>query len=179
MSRWFIFDDLVPTQYQDFLCGELDPRRLTWEFLRDITYVDVADKAPNPAFQHIVFRDGTPQSTAHYVLLPLLYLACARQKLNIQELIRIKINLFPNRSKSEPNLPHVDFCDPHWVMLYYPFDSDGDTVFYTDSTATEELGRVSPKKGRVLLFDGSLHHSSSNPTQYSDRVSVNYNFTAS
>ena len=177
MSQWFVFDDLIPAQYQDFLCAELDPRRLTWEFLKDITYVDVADKAPNPAFQHYVFSDGKTLSTAYYVLLPLLYLACERHGLTIKELVRIKINLFPNRNKLEPNLPHVDFDAPHWVMLYYPFDSDGDTIFYADSTAAEELGRVSPKKGRVLLFDGSLRHSSSNPMLHPDRVTVNYNFT--
>jgi len=177
MSQWFVFDDVVPAQYQDFLCAELDPRQLTWKFLKDITYAGVTGKAPNPAFVHSVFGRGEPLSTAYYVLLPLLYLACERHGLTIKELVRIKINLFPNRNKLEPNLPHVDLDDPHWVMLYYPFDSDGDTIFYTDNTAAEELGRVSPKKGRGLLFDGSLHHSSSNPMQHSDRVTVNYNFT--
>lgn len=177
MSKWFIFDDIVPEQYQDFLCTELDPQKLNWVFHKDITYTGDAEQIQNPAFVHAVYANNTVLSTSHYFLLPILFLAAARQNLEITSLVRIKINLFPNRAKVEPNVPHVDFPSNHWVLLYYPFESDGDTVFYDRENHKLEIGRVSPKRGRVLLFDGSLLHSSSNPCKHTDRITVNYNFT--
>ena len=59
-------------------------------------------------------------------------------------------------------------------MLYYVNDTDGDTIFYNDNE--EEIKRVSPKKGRVVFFDGSIMHSASTPTQ-THRAIINFSFT--
>jgi hypothetical protein len=70
--------------------------------------------------------------------------------------------------------PHIDLQFPHWVCLYYVNDSDGDTVFYKDDQKTE-VKRVSPKKGRIAFFDGSIYHSASTPTKH-HRMVVNFDF---
>ena len=70
--------------------------------------------------------------------------------------------------------PHTDLDFPHWVCLYYVNDSDGDTIFFKDDQKTK-IKSVSPKKGRIVFFDGSIYHSSSVPTKH-HRIVVNINF---
>ena len=70
---------------------------------------------------------------------------------------------------------HTDIPNPHLVGLYYVNDSDGDTVFFDDDETTI-IKKVSPKKGKMILFDGSIPHASSTPTK-NERCVINYNFT--
>ena len=69
--------------------------------------------------------------------------------------------------------PHVDMLSPHWVLLYYVNDSDGDTILYNKNK--EEIKRVSPKKGKAIFFDGSIYHSAGIPKN-SHRAVINFNF---
>jgi ectoine hydroxylase-related dioxygenase (phytanoyl-CoA dioxygenase family) len=59
------------------------------------------------------------------------------------------------------------------VCLYYVTDSDGDTIFFDDNE--NEIKRVSPKKGRIAFFDGTINHCSSNPTKLHRSV-INFDF---
>ena len=68
---------------------------------------------------------------------------------------------------------HVDLDVEHWVCLYYVNDSDGDTIFFDDDE--NEIKRVSPKKGRIAFFDGSIKHCTSTPSK-NKRVVLNFNF---
>ena len=77
---------------------------------------------------------------------------------------------------------HVNQKFPHLVLLYYVNDSDGDTIFFDKSIDDVEINdilmdnpetkynfdiidKVSPKKGRILFFDGKRYHASSSPTK--------------
>lgn len=84
------------------------------------------------------------------------------------------------REKSKICNIHVNQNQDHLVMLYYVNDSDGDTILY-DKTLDDILydekkyfdkqyefnivNRITPKKGRVLLFDGKTYHSASSPSK--------------
>ena len=82
-------------------------------------------------------------------------------------------------NKTKKNHIHVNNRVPHLVLLYYVNDSDGDTILY-DKTIDDipytvdypdeycDLNishRVTPKKGRVLVFDGRYYHAPSSPTK--------------
>ena len=73
---------------------------------------------------------------------------------------------------------------PHFVMLYYVCDSDGDTLIYNEKTKfaacypDSEMKftlkkKVSPKQGRVVLFDGIHWHTAQQPN-HNVRCIVNY-----
>jgi len=59
------------------------------------------------------------------------------------------------------------------VFLYYVCDSDGDTIIYNYRSKDEndipyfedikELKRVTPKQGRVVVFDGLHWHTAEQP----------------
>ena len=77
---------------------------------------------------------------------------------------------------------HFDTPNPHHVLIYYVNDSDGDTFFFdrrhgevwiTDGNY-KVIDRVSPKKGRFVLFDGSIYHAGSNPREYDRRMVLNF-----
>ena len=68
---------------------------------------------------------------------------------------------------------HIDTPDDHYVCLYYINDSEGDTVIFDDDG--EELQRITPKKGRIVFFEGSMYHCSSRP-ETKTRAILNFNF---
>ena len=77
--------------------------------------------------------------------------------------------------------PHIDiYSRKHLVVLYYVCDSDGDTIIYNEREKETPDGvytikeRVTPKQGRVVLFDGWLMHTAEQPIN-NVRCIVNYN----
>ena len=80
--------------------------------------------------------------------------------------------------------PHLDRTEPHLVFLYYVNDSDGDTIIYnykskspTDIPFFEDIKeqkRVTPKQGRVVVFDGLYWHTAEQPKD-NVRCIINYN----
>ena len=68
---------------------------------------------------------------------------------------------------------HIDTPDDHYVCLYYINDSEGDTIIFDDNG--EELQRITPKKGRIVFFEGSMEHCSSRPSTKT-RAILNFNF---
>ena len=85
---------------------------------------------------------------------------------------RIKSNLLL-QTQSKANTPHIDFSDPHTVLLYYVNDSDGVTSFYDKNFNIVDT--VQPKKGRMVVFDGLTYHSSTPPKINSHRCVINFN----
>ena len=73
----------------------------------------------------------------------------------------------------------------HIVALYYVCDSDGDTIIYNER---KDLGveaksytikqKVTPKQGRMVIFDGTLFHTAEQP-QNNMRCVVNYDLEPS
>ena len=85
---------------------------------------------------------------------------------------RIKSNLLL-QTQSKANTPHIDFSDPHTVLLYYVNDSDGVTSFYDKNFNIVDT--VQPKKGRMVVFDGLTYHSSTPPQTSTHRCVINFN----
>lgn len=101
-----------------------------------------------------------------------------RVNLSSVRIFRAKANLqtqFTGNNKYTHNTPHVDMIDmPHYVLIYYVNNSDGDTILFENDESI--IAKVSPKKGRYLLFNGSTLHAGSNPVNSDYRIIINYNF---
>ena len=79
--------------------------------------------------------------------------------------------------------PHIDLDIPHTVYLYYVNDCDGDTVLYNYKSKDKkdipifedikELKRITPKQGRVVVFDGRYWHTAEQPTK-GTRTIINF-----
>ena len=104
----------------------------------------------------------------------ILYYFTFSQNINLERIINARLFLLPSSSKPLTLFEsiHTDQDNPHWVCIYYINDSDGDTVFFNEQK--EEIKRVSPKKGRIIFFDGQILHTGSTPSK--TRVLINFNF---
>jgi hypothetical protein len=185
-----IKDDVIPTDYQDFI-EKFVQTEIPWFYLPDISGTGKAFKDPNwhasNGFFHLAAIDGVINSTFFKNDFNLESLIIDLEKsfeVSIKELLRVKLNLTGPITGYKPTnfcSPHVDWPDrKHHVMLYYINDSDGDTVFFKTPTDmyNEDLEithRVTPKKGRCVLFDGSMYHTQSNPINTSARFNLNIN----
>jgi hypothetical protein len=110
---------------------------------------------------------------------------------------RIKINkTIPHHieANEEYRLLHIDTMETHVSIIYYINDSDGDTLMFNDKNNKhlknakefanndnfldpknfELIKCISPKKGRVVIFDGNLWHYGKYPTK-GERNVININ----
>jgi len=99
--------------------------------------------------------------------------------------LRIKFNcMFPNKNmtKIHHNIPHID-CFDGWVLLYFVNDSDGDTLFFhqkydgENHISSKVRHRVTPQKGKAVVFQSDIFHCSTNPIMSEKRIVMNVNFT--
>lgn len=96
-----------------------------------------------------------------------------KKDFNVNFFLRATINfLTPHPEfEKEHHEPHIDIVDtPHFVLLYYLNDSDGDTFFFEKNRIVK---RIKPKKNRLIYFDGSILHASSSPKKNNKRLVIN------
>lgn len=120
-------------------------------------------------------------------------------RLNPQKIFKVRCVLHhPLREENRKCLPaHLDALPEHYetdkfkVAVYYVNDADGPTIFYketyqsakdnglTDDDITqcrmEIAGEIEPKKGRLVVFDHDVYHSTGF-AKNGVRSIINYNF---
>jgi hypothetical protein len=186
-------EDVIPRPYQDQL--EAETSALGWYFHKETARPGLSFARNYSGFFHMAFDAASPapvQSAINALLVPLLFVSMDKAKLKLNDLIRVRLGMFPENPLDVPyHNPHVDFYEPHLVGLYYVNDSDGDTVVFNetcdkvglDQSVTyanqgkfTELARIAPKKGRMAFFDGRHYHASMHPITHPQRIVVTFNF---
>jgi len=171
-----VIDNLVPEHVQHDIHSYI-MNEAQWQFLTDVSGVE-GHTWPSHGFAHILKDPRTNFTSPLYGKLAVDILG------NLPDLEwnnvyynRIFLQLpLPEQYRKEHNGVHVDLpADiPHVAAVYYVNNSDGDTIIY-DQTIHDTPGgsqgvkltehmRVTPKRGRIVLFDGSRYHCSSQPT---------------
>ena len=190
-NKILVFDDIIDLEYQEkikkVLLSDYEYKgyEFPWYFTQDVTNPLNSNTQKRSAFYHgyVVTDDdtiGTIDSVFHYLFVPLIDNSCS--KIGKQDVTIIKGRSFlqlPINFKGErEDLPHVDIVGDHFVMLYYVCDSDGDTIIYNEQEKSSNYTvqkRITPKQGRVVLFDGSYYHTAEQPLN-NIRCVVNYDF---
>ena len=195
----YVFDDIIEKPYQELLKETLiggdkppavgEPEQdFAWYYTSDIT--DADHDGPFQGRFGFTHQYATPEegicSQFHNLFLGLIQNSC--KKLKIKEIDVLNGRSFlqtpTNIPKDKADSPHVDLIVPHFVMLYYVNDSDGDTLIYNEKTKfaacypDSEMKftlkkKVSPKQGRVVLFNGIHWHTAQQPN-HNLRCIVNY-----
>jgi hypothetical protein len=164
-----VFENVIPENHQ----AEMEQFMLGWEFCwfhyPNTNYVElVTQDNDTPQFCHGFFRND--QSNSKYAAIPLTILKGFN--LDHTHIIRAKANLMIREKESIINPKHTDDEQPHQVLIYYVNDSDGETYIWQDDGSVET---IEPKRGRAVVFDGSLLHSSSTPVDHRYRIVLNFN----
>jgi hypothetical protein len=139
-------------------------------------------------FCHQVIKYDQVQSSLIDEMLGIYNKVSEKYKFS-KDIIRIKSNLCTKIFCDNINAhqtPHIDYPIDHMVMIYYVNDSDGDTFVFDQRVENldniKKLNkltvkkRISPKKGRVLIFDGRFLHSGMHPREHNHRIIINFNF---
>ena len=176
-----IIDDVMPVVMQDQLLDICTEPSFQWSFMPDSTYdkrqeriVGDMNKPSYPSMSHLAMNEYKPKSgTANLIAAHCL---CLSDKANINPyfLHRMRFGLYlPLKDAPLHNNMHVDIKQPHTVILYYVNDADGDTFFFDRNR--ECVDRITPKKGRAVVFDGLTLHASSMPSK-NYRISLNLGY---
>ena len=185
-----VIDDFINLEYQEKIKQELlgIENNFPWHYTEDVTGAGDFDSQHRPAMAHqyVAINDDEDiseiESVYHHLFTPMLSKVCQYLKMPETEVIQGRSFLqFPlkNVDTSVDDTPHIDLDEgeEHIVVLYYVIDSDGDTILYnerTESISYTEKQRVSPKQGRVVIFEGGQYHTAQQPTK-GTRCIVNYN----
>lgn len=175
MFDFLIVDDVVSKKYQDMI--EQAALRWPWYYQSNIATGTYPRENATIGFCQSLFSDGRPLNDQFQPLFPLLLEGCEKANLEFAQLFRVQSFMHvPHQPAEKYDGPHINIPDPHIVGLYYVNDSDGDTVLFnqtwddipygqlTDETQLSEYQRISPKKGRMLFFNGNRWHTSTSPT---------------
>ena len=90
-------------------------------------------------------------------------------RLKIKSLIRMKINLYPKTDTLEVHEPHIDYEYLHKGCLLSFNTCDGFTIL-EDGTKIESVAN------RMLFFDPSKKHQSTDCTNTKFRLNINFNY---
>jgi len=191
-----VIDDFLSVEFQDSIVRLLTSHEFPWTFfpwsvseypLDEHYYIDEPFKE-HIQFRHMFARDGEIESKFFQYIAPLIAEYQQRMGETDTFLQRIKANLLLPQAGPTRQQPHTDgmrLLDGVYnsvgrkTLLYYVNDADGDTIFYDKYFLGEPLGlikehsRVTPKKGRAVIFDSNLIHGGNCPTTSDYRMVVN------
>lgn len=185
----WVFDDIVPTEKQEeirkaMLGTETSGSDFPWHFIPDVTGGGSQDK--RPAFGQTFIRDGVIKSNEAYLkMLEPLWTNCM-EKIKAKTNTTGKYSIVKSRTflqfplchlrGGEYDAHHIDMLQEHFALLYYVCDSDGDTVIFENMYSKQdpkppepnklrEKIRVTPRQGRVVVFDGYYWHTATQPAK--------------
>jgi hypothetical protein len=188
MTDVIVIDDVVDLATQDEIYNTIFSKDTSWTFSRTvfydpIMYPEVSTKQKNSLMSFTKPLIGDEMFSFYCKPLETI---CSFDKI-INCRLQLQLPLITEQNKIY-GVPHVDnHGDFEFkVGVYYTNDVDGDTVIFkqtTKDTTPEEVKEgkleidktISPKKGRLVIFDGDVYHAVGKP-KTDLRCIINYNF---
>ena len=193
-----VIDNFIDKNYQEkikqILIGnkpflyENEEFDFDWYFVTDVTdaFASPDRQQKRCALSHVYYGMDWAEDEVdplNSLFVPMLSEVCRKTDIDNLKIIQGRSFLqFPlNLKDKTPDTPHIDLDQgrEHIVALYYVCDSDGDTIIYNERRKTPDKvytikERVTPKQGRIVIFDGGLYHTAEQPLN-NTRCIVNYN----
>ena len=192
-----VFDDWLQPELKEIIRDTFLSGNFPWYFpstrwstvppeIRN-KYIDDDRVIDSSQMVHPVIIQGYEQHTGGHEALLMYFIRSffeqISQDVDLDIIIyRMKANLMHRQICDKPlfyNPPHIDHLgeipDGYFaaVCLYYIDDSDGDTFFFDEDW--DIIQRVSPKAGRMVLFQNDIYHASSPPQENNGRIVLNTN----
>jgi hypothetical protein len=187
--------NVVSPGYQDFIHEKVTSLQFPWYFNTNLVTPEATlkDEANIQGFNHFLFEEQKQVSPTFDSIFP-LYLSIVDQlkgtdiKFNLLERMRFNLTYANPLSTLPWHMPHIDSMYPHYNAIYYVNDSDGDTVIFneTNEDYSEDFDvmkenkftvkqRITPEKGKVVVFPGHYYHASSFAKKSNYRCVLNIN----
>lgn len=190
-NDFIVIDDIIPLSWQNDIANTIMSNNFPWYFTVDVTLgFETPEKERAPALYHILRQNYETCSNFMGKFGPLAHVAAARVNFDLKDIFEARLFLqFPLSDQFLPEKIgrlHVDPAPDNIVVLYYILDADGDTILVDkkrkkygeqNNEILDDhpiLAKVSPKKGRCLIFDGDYYHTATQPSS-SIRSVINFN----
>lgn len=134
----------------------------------------------HPQYSAMIIENNEVVNKCSYELSQVLRKFLQATKYSCSHILRMKLNIqekADNYPSSGYLTPHIDLDQMHNVLIYYPFDSDGNTLlFEKQNNEWKIVQSIQPKQGRFILFSGDQYHSGQPPVNSSIRAVLNIDF---
>ena len=159
-----IIDNFLDKKEHEFLYDQFTSLDFNW-YLNDL--ITGAEKETHNLyyFTHLFYHGHNQNSQQYETMIENIFL----QKLDVKSLIRAKANLYPSSFKLTEHGNHKDFSYKHIGAIYYINTNDGYTKL-DDGTKVESVAN------RLLKFDASKPHTSTDCTNTKYRININFNY---
>jgi hypothetical protein len=135
-----------------------------WYYSPCVAVRDDKDDPDYFFFHHLFDKvSGVNSSYLAQLVMPIL------GKLEFNDFLRAKINLFPRSKDHIQHKFHTDSDEQHWVALYSVNTNNGYTMF-------ENGKKIKSEENTLCIFDGNLKHCSNTQTDEKIRININLNF---
>jgi hypothetical protein len=171
----YVIDDFLPQSYVDQI-EIITQEAIYWKYVSNIAigYETPSEGRCDGYSCH--WKDQEIHDRFFAYCMPLFEIGYDKIGLRINGFEQMRFfSHYPSDKNTILNDIHVDLNEYHMVGLYYVNDSDGDTVIFDKSKFSSQSEffsvndnlpvkqRVSPKKGRLVIFDGRWFHASTPP----------------
>ena len=182
-----IIDDFLDQRYIDFI-EQWSYVSAKWEYRPDISSYHLLDFTKSPwrhglsSTIHEPNRNYYFESSNTSFMIPFVLKVEETFGLKMNSCYRARFDMTLISPENSIHDPHQDFTYPHYACILYVNDSDGDTVIYNETQFCEqftEKQRISPKKNRLVLFNGLYFHTGHSPSKHQNRILVNSNYNVS
>ena len=135
-----------------------------WYYIKSVDDSTKPELIDHLYFIHLFFLGAEILSTSYQDVLPLV------KKINPKALIRIKANAYPkNGNDIIYHRQHTDYTYEHKGAIFYLNTNNGFTVL-------EDGTKISSVANRILFFNPSRPHNSTNSTDVKMRYNINFNY---
>jgi hypothetical protein len=184
-----VLDKVIPTTLEEKIKDIINAYSFTWEYLP--RFNDNIKSISDNTFQynHVIFNNNKACSEFSAIFTPLLYFFEDKFNIEILNIYRVKVNTLLKAASNVVQPPHVDHPSSKYVsIVYYVDDCEGDTIVYNENISffkgkapvilesnngLTEARRISPKKGRAVMFNSTTYHSASSPCLNDRRLVIN------
>lgn len=177
LKETIVIDDIIPEHLQNQF-HDLIINYPQWRFAKDMSYANYDMEFPSYGF-NMMFKHpehGIISPLYEKISVPIANAILEKTNIKFEDIYfnRAFLQLpLEERFVKEHNGIHIDLPEDHYACVYYVNDSDGDTIVYEQTRHNTECGSqnvpllehktITPKKGRLVMFDGARFHCSSQP----------------
>ena len=159
-----IIDNFLPKEEHEKIYNLMfNESNFPWFYVPDISFKNKHSKSHLFYMVHLFYFNDKPNSDFFDRVSNLL------KRIKIKALIRVKANFYPNQGIKKIDEMHTDASYKHKAAIYSVNTNNGGTVL-EDGTIVKSIAN------RLLLFDASKKHDSTNCTDQKARVNININY---
>jgi len=185
MTITLIEDLLKPNQF-GYVSQRLTDVAIDWFYLPfTATPDDILGDDPKyqGSFSHLIYKDNASISPLWEPSLLILLAALDHQGQELDSVLRVRLGLCTRTPWPVEHSPHIDHpVLNHRTGIFYPADSDGDTVIFDQRKEQlrredyTEWHRQRPTRNLWMDFPGRHFHSSTTPVLHESRYVLTINY---